>query len=260
LAQEDTCFSENRDDIYWITGSSGVETRFAPSSRVLTLPIEENFENIYLKTKAAFKWILANEEFDFLVRTNTSTYFDINRMWAELGQRESSKDYAGGEIGQTELTLEANTNKGLFLAGTGIVLSRSVVEKIIEFDDRTYLTLPDDTAISAIISELNIDFHRIARIDLTDYKAFGIGTHYRIKSWSDNNRTSERFFELHRVLTSSKSKRFKEVTVFQLKELILYIREFPANKGLNLIRILRQLLRITMLNFRTWSWIMGKNV
>jgi hypothetical protein len=259
VAQEKTSFRQNLEDIYWIAGSDSATESFNETNRILTLPIEEKFENIYEKSLAAFRWLLVNVEFDFLIRTNTSTYFDTKKIYQELSKWSNNSRVAAGEFGETQLMSNAPINRGLFLAGTAIILSKETVEQIIELNDSNWRSLPDDVALSMGISEMGVAFSHISRVDLTDFNVFEPGSHYRVKSWDNYLDTASRFFELESLIHTHPVWRFLRITKFHTREFFRYTKAFPLKNGLNLIRWVRQLYRYVRLNVSTWKWIFGLN-
>jgi hypothetical protein len=258
-AQQRTTFKNCIQDVYWLSGSDLNCEHFETKSRILSLPIAEKFENIYAKTILGFKWLLKNEDFDFLIRTNTSTYFDTSKVDAVIQDWHETATIAAGEFGNTPYTLDTDVNRGYFLAGTAIVLSRDLVEKIVQIEDVEWRSLPDDVALSKGISSLGITFRHLSRIDLTDYKHFQPASHYRMKSWQDNQDTTDRFFELDSLIHSRRPYRLMKITRFHIREFSRYSKAFPLKKGLNSLRWTWQILRYLTVNRSTWKWILGKD-
>ena len=259
-AQQKTTFKNCLQDVYWLSGSDLNYEHFDSKSRILSLPVAEGFENIYAKTILGLKWLSNNEDFDFLIRTNTSTYFDTRKMSAAILGWHESATIAAGEFGNTPYTWEETVNRGYFLAGTAIVLSRDLVERLVDIEDSEWKTLPDDVALSKGISSLGVPFRHLSRVDLTDYKHFQPGTHYRVKSWQDDQETINRFFELDSLIHSSRPSRLMRMIQFHFREFARYTRAFPLKNGLNSLRWIRQILRYLGISHRTWKWILGKDV
>lgn len=260
VAQARTSFRSCMNDVYWIAGSKNSETYFDKNTRILTLPVSEKFENIYRKTIMAFNWILENEEFDYVVRTNTSTYFDIAKIEHFVGKLGCPKLLAAGQFGNSPLTSRTKINEGLFLAGTAILVSRKLLSEMVLVEDTEWNSLPDDVAISMSISHLGVPFKELPRLDVTDYKPFSPKTHYRVKSWSDNRITVDRFYELDELLRTKRIRRFETIVKFHFREFKRYKTDFPIRSGVNSIRWILQIFRYSKINRPTWLWIVGKNV
>jgi len=261
LAQEATTFKECREDVYWIAGSGLKDEEFDDESRILKLPVEELFENIFIKTFLALKWLLKNVDFDYVVRTNTSTYFFTDRLNSLIFELGSPKILAAGEFGYSQANSDCCVNAGKYLAGTGILLSREMVEKIVSLD---YLDLDseswaDDVLLSRLISQLQVPFTHLARVDITDYKPFQIASTYRVKSWYDQDVTVKRFWEIKVIENSPIKERIRKVLLFHYSEFLRYVENFPIFNGLNVLRIVRQIFRFWRFNQDTISWILGHN-
>jgi hypothetical protein len=119
---------------------------------------EETFENIGLKTIDMFKYAYENYEFDFLLRTNASSYINQEALINYLTNK-IPKNYAGGFIGKIP-------NKFNFLSGSGYVLSRDLVNFIIKNSEKWDHSLIDDVALGQFLYEntnVKLQFH--PRID-----------------------------------------------------------------------------------------------
>jgi hypothetical protein len=92
---------------------------------------------IHLKTKAAFTYILENEEFDILIRSNLSSMFDLKRLYAWLQDKPIYNSSFGS------LTFDS------FLSGCGYGLTRDVVEDFCktEISAHDIMVLEDDLVL-----------------------------------------------------------------------------------------------------------------
>jgi len=73
-----------RSEIFWILGSETAKSPRLESPNFLLLPTKDNFENILHKTLLSVEWAISAKQFDFLVRTNTSTYFEDSKLRTHL--------------------------------------------------------------------------------------------------------------------------------------------------------------------------------
>jgi hypothetical protein len=147
----------------------------------------EDWSLIGLKTILAFKYVLDNYEFDYLFRTNTSSYLDVPTLLDFLAMKPRKNMYAG-VIG----TVFGNTR---FASGAGILLSRDIVQRISDNSDLWKHGLVDDVAIadlvanfqdpSVIVSELpRLDFASLAEAKSTDAEIIRDNFHFRCKTGS----------------------------------------------------------------------------
>lgn len=123
----------------------------------IRVDIRENWSTIGLKTQAAIKLILNEEpKFDYIVRTNASTYIDVPKLHEIL--LNSIIEYGG--------PIEKDKS---FVSGWGIILNRNAAEKIVLLNSNEILSLFDDEAIGKIlynfdISPKEIDFLKVDNV------------------------------------------------------------------------------------------------
>ena len=147
----------------------------------------EDWSLIGLKTTIAFRHVLENYDFDYLFRTNTSSYVDVPKLKNFLEGKPEKNLYAG-VIGKVFGKLK-------FASGAGILLSRDVVERICEKENEWKHGLVDDIAIADIVSSLqspSVEISELPRLDLATLEQAESATseqilenfHFRCKSSS----------------------------------------------------------------------------
>jgi hypothetical protein len=105
---------------------------------------------IYIKSVKALQYINQNFNYDFVIRTNLSSFWHMNNLF-ELLNSVPIHGYAGGYGHQG------------FLSGTGIIMSKDVGYTIAHSNDQS--NLMDDIVISNIIQA-----NGYSMINVTDYK------------------------------------------------------------------------------------------
>lgn len=118
--------------------------------------VPETYDMVATKLFVALRHMLVTEEFDFLLRTNSSTYIDRDRLRRSASLMPRSGYWGGfpGELGDIAFT-----------SGAGTLLSRDVVEAAIDADwDWSRI---DDVALGAVLTALGIERHSLARPVLT---------------------------------------------------------------------------------------------
>jgi hypothetical protein len=156
-------------------------------ARQVITQIPEDWSLIGLKTIIAFRHVLENYEFDYLFRTNTSSYVDVPKLKSFLEGKPAKNLYAG-VIGKVFGNLE-------FASGAGILLSRDVVERICEKENDWKHGLVDDVAIGDLVSRLqspSVEISELPRLDLATLAQAESATseqilenfHFRCKSTS----------------------------------------------------------------------------
>lgn len=89
----------------------------------ISLPIPELRSLIGLKTLLSFKFLLENDDFDFLVRTNSSSYLDIPLLESASLNWPRSQFFAG---------VQGDFYGEQFTSGAAYILSRDLVILIVE--------------------------------------------------------------------------------------------------------------------------------
>jgi hypothetical protein len=240
-AQEKTWAKGIASEVFWVVGNSKLLTDSCIHGNELEIAVDEEFSNILLKSVEAIKWAINNREFDFVIRGNTSNYYDVHVMTDFLSRVNPEEDFAGSEIGYTDYNKDTKLNPGKYLSGTGIVLSRKTAEIFQEMNVKDYEGWPDDVAISHFVSQNNVSFTRIPRGDITDFKPIEFTPQYRVKSWSSIDYASRRMYELDRILKLNMVPSAVRFLVFSSQEYWRYSRYFPIHRGLNFMRHLRQI-------------------
>jgi hypothetical protein len=146
----------------------------------------EHHALVGLKTLQAFQFVLDNYDFDFIFRTNTSSYVDGDLL-VETTKNLGMRDVFGGVRGETRL--------GAFASGAGILLSKSLVMKIVEEGHRWRHGLIDDIALSRLVMESHssdvsltplarIDFDSLGKVKGAKDREIEAAFHFRCKAES----------------------------------------------------------------------------
>jgi hypothetical protein len=85
--------------VIWLRGSEASIAKMEGDT--LFVPCKEQYENILEKSILGIRYVLDNFDFDVLVRTNVSTYFDSKRLTRELEKNIYSKPFVGGYVDKT---------------------------------------------------------------------------------------------------------------------------------------------------------------
>ena len=178
ILQESKSFSQN--------SKRQANEPYGPLRKIVT-QVPEDWSTIGLKTIAAFKYILENYEFDYLFRTNTSSYVDVPLLKRHLENKSSKSQYAG-VIGHA-------FGKMQFASGAGILMSRDVVAQICKQENDWKHGLVDDVALAELVSTFEsppVPLEPLPRLDLgslsmaieTNPQIIRENFHFRCKSKS----------------------------------------------------------------------------
>lgn len=128
-------------EIYWPHGGAGdghkpviVEQKKAPFAidDCIYSDTPEGRENLYYKTLDGFQWLLENEDFDYVLRTNCGSYIDLEIMKKEVEKLGVKNGVYKGVVGQ----YNNSHNSGqppmiMFASGAAFLTSRDLIEDIV---------------------------------------------------------------------------------------------------------------------------------
>jgi hypothetical protein len=196
-SQNDTWNSEivNNVETYYLYGGSNINE--INDKKVFTGIEEFLFMNpgVYYKSplSAGVKTIKGLEmlndiiDYDFVLRTNLSSYIDKKMIYDYLLDKPRSKYYSGC-VGIENRDIFGNIVKEItYASGSGFILSKDLVEFLIdhknEIENNRFI---DDAAIGKLLNEYEIYPESLHRVDLinTDFDMESIkdGYFYRMKS------------------------------------------------------------------------------
>lgn len=131
------------------------------SDKIISLPVEESLFNIGRKTLLAFQWALANKSFDYIARVHSSIYVNKHELIEYISTLPATNIFAG---------IEASSQNGFqyLWGGVGFILSRDVVQKIVDNKDKWNHSYMEDESMSHLASGIGIPFfkgNRVCSID-----------------------------------------------------------------------------------------------
>lgn len=214
---------------YWVKGA-GITSPITGDHDTgdITVPVSEIFENILDKTVIATQWLLQNLDFDFLLRTNTSTYLVpslVNRVVSNL----PTTGYYGGPTGTWGKP--GDTAAWRFVSGSAMLLSRDCAHIIAEMNPDRFRGLIDDVAIGCEFAERGVlPQTGIERLDLTSYEPFEPKPNIRVKS-NNTKITTRRMHEVHRLLNMPPDAVAGELDRCTRREKLRWMRDRPWDLG-----------------------------
>ena len=124
----------------------------------LVLNTDDGYPNLAKKTLLAFDWAISNLEFDYLFRTNTSSFVDFKKLHKFSKSNHTNLEYSGVVLD----VVEGDT----IASGAGFFLSKKNVELILNNKEKFDTTLPDDVAIARLLKKFEILPSSLIRKDL----------------------------------------------------------------------------------------------
>lgn len=136
----------------------GVETVFyfaksdqPNTDKMLFTYSDDDFWSMGKKTLAAFDYALANRDFDYVFRANASLYVD------KLGLLKYVQDKPSNGLALGVLAPGSHNGEPfLYLWGPGYLLSRDIVQLVVNNKEQWDHTVTDDNAISLLLNQLSV--------------------------------------------------------------------------------------------------------
>ncbi len=148
-------------------------------NNTLHLPHEKDSNNEnskrYRKTQPdrvldCFEWVLENIDFDYIYRTTTTSYLNIEEIYRFIQDKKNTSFYAAPEM----YHLDKEKNKKIkFGSGVGFFLSKDIVETVVRNRNKWDYGYLDDVSLGKLlIDDLGIDLENIERQDFKKYPLF----------------------------------------------------------------------------------------
>jgi hypothetical protein len=172
--------------------------------RDLYLPVEDDLPNVGRKTLACFEYVLDSFDFDLVYRTNCSTYIDLPNLRDYIrAHAKPTRFYAG----------KGNSADGIdFATGTGIFLSRDLVQLAVNEQSRWDHSYLDDVALAKLLHAHGVEREFAPRVVCDSMRA------------ARKADTSEFHFRCKMAPTGSKSRRGDVKVMLAVHDAFLRLR------------------------------------
>jgi len=228
-----TWFKDVLEDVEVIFYKAGKESKLL--GKELILDVGTKTSDIGLKTIEAFEWSLNNLEFDFLLRTNTSSYINIQNL-VDYINTNFSKDkflYHGLEMKLKDNKTKKEIN---FVSGSGILFNLNTIKLIV--NNKTELDYKewDDVAIGKLLKKFNVNPTSGFRYDIKGniFKQSIDKSYYHYRCRIDNHYGYPRYLEkyvlkeLHNIMKQIKVNKFTKYILNLLFEFSkLFYIQYP---------------------------------
>lgn len=145
------------------------------------LNVPEDMGTVTQKTLLMYELLYNNFDFDFIYRTNSSSYVDIDLLYENLETVKPENFYSG---------VKAHCSGVDFCSGSGYFLSRDLVKFIVENKDRCDINMIDDMSVGKILTSNGVIPINASRIDFPIVNPQMNEFHYRCKE-SCGDRTQD---------------------------------------------------------------------
>lgn len=240
VAQMQTWAREDTPEIKirWLQGNSYSQPSEL-NNRILWLNCDPGFNSILEKRVLGLRWILDNEIFDWVILTNTSTYFRLNKINKLLSKFPN--DYpvvAGKSVPYFPKNLKWG-NKRTYLQGSGIYINYAAALRIANLDYFSFGDTPDDLALSDYIKINKIEIRKMQVCNFYIHHLLFSSCQVRVKSREYPKLPAARIRRIHQVYTAH----YKFVKIYYLIKLeleeIKIVNKSPKNIFKYVVRIIK---------------------
>ena len=190
--------------ILYIYGTPNIDPYIVDDK--LYIDVEDTFQNIGYKTLKMFDYINKNYSYDYIFRTNLSSYIVQDKLLEYLDDKPVDK-FFNAVIGY-------HPNGIKFASGAGYIISKDIVETILEIKNLWDHNFMDDVALGKLILENTdiqltsanrIDYDDVSQVrEYNDPKIY----HFRCKTHKiDRNNDVAIFKRLHSIYYDSSNNR-----------------------------------------------------
>jgi len=179
---------------------------------------EAEYKDILRKTVLTLKLIASKlDDFDFIIRTNVSSYFDHSKIEKVLQKYQCQEFFYGGYIEE----YKANSGGRIpFVSGAAVFLNSKTAKIISEMDPDKYIDYPDDVAFSNVMNKLKVTTTFLPRGNICSHSFFTIAPYYRLKSSVYSELAGVRMHAYHNFTNEKKfTKKIKIALMHQKLEL-----------------------------------------
>ena len=197
LCQNKTWVSNCHKDVTVIYLRGWEKNYYFEDKNILYVPCLEEYTLILTKTILGLIYINNNYDFDILIRSNVSTYFETHKMVKELNKQKYQGSFYGGYCDQSKGRHFGVAKVFEYVSGAGIFLSKDVVNDLTKLKPELYLGTADDIALSDFVHKLGKQKIRIPRNNLQSTHIFIPTFYIRTKNSFDSSSASKRMMLIH---------------------------------------------------------------
>jgi hypothetical protein len=129
-------------DIIYYYGDPSLESDFKLEGDKLWVKSSEGYFNTWNKTLMMFDFISKNYKFDYLFRTNLSSYVDLKNL-QNFAKGNYKENFYCGSFG--------NLDPGNFCSGAGYFLSKNLIKLILSQKEKLFEESVDDLALGRFL-------------------------------------------------------------------------------------------------------------
>ena len=215
--------------LIFFQGNSDVDELI--KSDTLKLNVSGDYDFLSEKLLKCFEWVDTNIEYDYILRTTTTTYIDIDNLINFLEDKNTNRYYSSTKVPYPPVA-EPGEARFIFGSGAGLILSRDVVRFVLSNKKYWDFEMLDDVALGKLLlSENNFELSEGYRQDF--YNGYPLTKNIKTKNYIYRFKSSinyyPRFLEVFTLLSLhmrikgiKKNSRFK-ILLFQMFDFLFVI-------------------------------------
>jgi len=228
--------------VVWVKGSNSSNIEYINAT--LFIPVSQNAPDGILKRSIlAINWCLDNFDFDFIIRSNVSTFFEPKLIHTTIPNKMNmTKPFIGGYVESTKGNYLGVVGKNNFISGSGIFMNRAACLQIASLPIFNYKGIPDDVAITAFARIEGIGVTRLIRSNIGYHHYFFPAFFTRCKSSINNELASKRMnlINSYWISTNGMRRTKARLLILHFETKNIHINYKSAVEYLNRVRITLQ--------------------
>ncbi len=163
------------------------------TDKIIYFPLNESYATMGEKTLRAYEWALNNKEFDYVARVNSSCYVNKKELIKYIQTLPDKNVFAGLEVVASDICEKWMWGGGQY------IISKDVIELIVENRDMWNHNAMDDQAISFLANKLNIPYYQGKACSIDKGKDGWVCTSYgepsiEFTDFADMNKLDNQYF------------------------------------------------------------------
>ena len=234
--QRESCFNQLPVNVkcLWVIADPFISEMKEVDS-VLYVPIEDLYSNLLLKTQIAFNWVISNYSPDFIIRSNTSNFFNLKLINSVFQNWDPNGKIYAGATGKSTITRTSDIYEIDYVSGSGIFLTQKVARLISSINSKDYEEIVEDVAIGDFLSKHSIYPTPLFRNDVTDWEPLKYSFQVRVKAWHSDKLTIRRFRIIARIFGSNPKNTVVYFIGFEFLEAIEALKKLRFKESIGLI-------------------------
>jgi hypothetical protein len=195
----------------------------------LFVETDTSSKNLGYKLLLALDWCTSNIDYDFILRTNTSSFVNTIELKNFILENLTNKEYV--YCGMPLVRDYKETNKKInFLSGAGIIFNKKTVQLILKKKEQWDHNEWEDVSLGKLLEENNIPFINGRRQDIENnfYNNIIDKSNYHFRCRLDNHYGYPRFLESFVFADLNKILNIKDLNSVEIfvKRILFYIFKF----------------------------------